>query len=153
METQLLVGRRHTPFLCSSSSLSLSKKLKKNRGGGGGALFSIYFFNRQFFQTSILSFLLHLSLKLYFFCLISLGGDRVLGGKKSPSMVVKNKAIADPSFTTSSEENNNNNNKTEATVIPQQKQAQGRGFYRCDRPHQEEEKKEGKKCQKVKPQI
>ena len=151
METQLLVGRRHTPFLCSSSSLSLSKKLKKNRGGGGGALFSIYFFNRQFFQTSILSFLLHLSLKLYFFCLISLGGDRVLGGKKSPSMVVKNKAIADPSFTTSSEENNNNNNKTEATVIPQQKQAQG--FYRCDRPHQEEEKKEGKKCQKVKPQI
>ena len=69
MEQQLLLaGRRHASFLCSSSSLSLSKKLKKNRrGGGGGALFKIYFFNRQFFQTSsILSFLPHLSLKLYF---------------------------------------------------------------------------------------
>ena len=42
MEQQLLLaGRRHASFLCSSSSLSLSKKLKKNiRGGGGGALFS-----------------------------------------------------------------------------------------------------------------
>ena len=66
-------------------------------------------------------------------------------------MSVKNKAIADPSFTTSSEENNNNNNKTEATTVIPTKSIP-RGFYRCDRP-QEEEKKEGKKCQKVKPQI
>ena len=130
MEQQLLLaGRRHASFLCSSSSLSLSKKLQKNRGGGGGALFTVFIFlTDTFFQTSrIRSFLPHLSLKLYFFCLIylSLGKDRVLGGKKSRKMVVKNKAIADPSFITSSEENNNNNNKTEATVIPKQKQAQG----------------------------
>ena len=46
MEQQLLLaGRRHASFLCSSSSLSLSKKLKKNiRGGGGGALFSRFIF-------------------------------------------------------------------------------------------------------------
>ena len=42
-------------------------------------------------------------------------------------MSVKNKAIADPSFTTSSEENNNNNNnnKEATTVIPTQKHSQG----------------------------
>ena len=53
METQLLVGRRHTPFLCSSFSLSLSKKLKKNiRGGGGGALFSRFIFLTDNFSKS-----------------------------------------------------------------------------------------------------
>ena len=70
-------------------------------------------------------------------------------------MSVKNKAIADPSFTTSSEENNNNNNnKTKKQQQSSPRKSIPRGFYRCDRPQQEEEeKKEGKKCQKVKPQI
>ena len=69
-------------------------------------------------------------------------------------MSVKNKAIADPSFTTS-------RIIIIIIIIITKKQQQSsprksipRGFYRCDRPKQEEEeKKEGKKCQKVKPQI
>ena len=100
-------------------------------------------------------------------------------------MSVKNKAIADPSFTTSSEENNNNNNnnnKEATTVIPTQKHSQGvlqmrssqtgrggkkRGqkvpksetsnleqqLVEMNDEKAKEEKKEGKKCQKVKPQI
>ena len=54
MEQQLLfAGRRHASFLCSSSSLSLSKKLKKNiRGGGGGALFSRFIFLTDNFSKS-----------------------------------------------------------------------------------------------------
>ena len=54
MEQQLLLaGRRHASFLCSSSSLSLSKKLKKNiRGGGGGALFSRFIFLTDNFSKS-----------------------------------------------------------------------------------------------------
>ena len=48
--------------------------------------------------------------------------------------------------------------KVTATKQKQQqsspRKSRPRGFYRCDRPKQEEEeKKEGKKCQKVKPQI
>lgn len=52
-QTLLLAGRRHASFLCSSSSLSLSKKLKKNiRGGGGGALFSRFIFLTDNFSKS-----------------------------------------------------------------------------------------------------
>ena len=64
-------------------------------------------------------------------------------------MVVKNKAIADPSFTTSSEENNNNNNnnnKEATTVIPSK--SRPRGFYRCDRPTGWRKKKRAKSAKK-----
>ena len=156
-QTLLLAGRRHASFLCSSSSLSLSKKLKKNiRGGGGGALF-IFCNQRQFFQI-IGSFLFSPTSRSNCISLTSYklsGGDRVLGGKKSPKMSVKNKAIADPSFTTSSEENNNNNNnnnKEATTVIPTQKHSQGVLQMRSSSTGRGG-KKEGKKCQKVKPQI
>ena len=52
-QTLLLAGRRHASFLCSSSSLSLSKKLKKNiRGGGGGALLVFIFVTDNFSKSS-----------------------------------------------------------------------------------------------------